>query len=105
MTRTDDSLFLPNVNDIKTVEDAKEWMRRASSMLSSNQQNIKSDLDARIDNTSNALVKGTKTFTSLKLNGSQDCNKQQMVSMVIENRMTDPSNPVVGQIWLRTDLI
>lgn len=30
--------------------------------------------------------------------------QQQATSFVIENRTSDPTSPVVGQLWLRTDL-
>jgi hypothetical protein len=36
--------------------------------------------------------------------GSLDMNKQQAVSLCVENRTSDPSSPGIGQIWLRTDL-
>ena len=36
--------------------------------------------------------------------GVVDLNKQQATTVVIENRTDDPSSPVGGQIWLRTDL-
>ena len=31
-------------------------------------------------------------------------NQKQIVSLVIENRTTDPASPVEGQIWIRTDV-
>ena len=85
MTKTDDSLFLPNPESIQTMNDVRDWMKRVSSMLSSNQQNVKSDLDNRMDGSSDQTVKGVKTFNSLKLGGSLNCNQKQLVSMVIEN--------------------
>ena len=105
MTRTDDSLFLPNPDEINDMTAVKDWMRKVNGMLGSNQNDIKQDLDARIDTTSTQSVQGTKSFASLKLTGNMNCNQKQMVSMVIENRTSDPSNPVPGQVWLRTDLI
>ena len=30
--------------------------------------------------------------------------QKQALSFVIENRTSDPANPVTGQLWLRTDL-
>jgi hypothetical protein len=30
--------------------------------------------------------------------------QQEATSLIIENRTSDPSSPVEGQIWLRTDL-
>lgn len=30
--------------------------------------------------------------------------QQQALQLVVENRTSDPSSPVAGQIWLRTDL-
>ena len=31
-------------------------------------------------------------------------SSQQITSLAIEGRTSDPTNPVEGQIWLRTDL-
>lgn len=36
--------------------------------------------------------------------GNVDFNQKQALTLVIENRTDDPSSPVDGQIWLRTDL-
>lgn len=33
-----------------------------------------------------------------------DFAKQEAKNFVIENRTSDPENPVTGQIWIRTDL-
>lgn len=33
-----------------------------------------------------------------------DFKGKQAISMVIENRTSDPASPVVGQIWIRTDI-
>ena len=33
-----------------------------------------------------------------------DFNQQEATGLIIENRTSDPSSPVDGQIWLRTDL-
>jgi len=49
-------------------------------------------------------VVGVKTFNSLKLGGALDCNGQQLTTMLIENRTSDPGSPSAGQIWLRTDV-
>lgn len=49
-------------------------------------------------------VSGTKTFDGLKISASMDCNGQQMLSMRVENRTSDPISPTMGQVWLRTDL-
>lgn len=35
---------------------------------------------------------------------SIDYNGQQAVSFRLENRTSDPESPVIGQIWLRTDI-
>ena len=105
MTRTDNGIFLPNPEEIKTIDDVRNWATRVASILGSNQGDIYDDLTKRIDTTSTQSVHGTKSFSALKLTGSMDCNQKQMVSMVVENRITDPSNPVTGQIWFRTDLV
>jgi len=31
-------------------------------------------------------------------------NQKQIASLVIENRTSDPTSPVEGQIWIRTDV-
>ncbi len=49
-------------------------------------------------------VDGIKTFSALKISASMDCNNQQMLSMRIENRTSDPGSPTAGQIWFRTDI-
>jgi hypothetical protein len=49
-------------------------------------------------------IDGTKSFSALKISGSMDCNNQQMLSMRIENRTSDPGSPTVGQMWFRTDI-
>jgi len=36
--------------------------------------------------------------------GKIDFKKNQVISFVIENRTSDPSSPVTGQIWFRTDV-
>ena len=36
--------------------------------------------------------------------GDVNFAQQQAISLVIENRTSDPTTPVNGQIWLRTDL-
>jgi hypothetical protein len=38
-----------------------------------------------------------------KLTGKLD-PKVMPIATIIENRKDDPTNPAVGQIWLRTDL-
>ncbi len=48
---------------------------------------------------------GTETPTDkLDLEGDLNMNGNQIKNMVIENRTSDPSNPAVGRIWIRTDL-
>lgn len=53
---------------------------------------------------------GTTSLHKHKLNqcevpdGSVDFNQNQALTLVIENRTSDPASPVNGQIWLRTDL-
>jgi hypothetical protein len=104
-TRTDDTLFLPNPDDLKADVSVKDWMKKVQGILNGNQGDIKSDLDQRIDTRTSQSVQGTKTFASLKLSGSMNANQNQITSLVIENRTSDPTDPVTGQIWLRTDLI
>lgn len=36
--------------------------------------------------------------------GSIEFSEQQALQLAVENRTSDPSTPVDGQIWLRTDL-
>lgn len=42
--------------------------------------------------------------TSLDMAVDVDFNKKQAIELVIENRTSDPPNPVPGQIWFRTDV-
>ena len=51
-----------------------------------------------------ALIVATKLNQLANPDGSVGFNQQQAISLVIENRTDDPSVPVDGQIWLRTDL-
>jgi len=105
MIKTDQSVYLPPVEEIKTMEDVKDWMRKASGLLGINQSDIYDDLQETINKRDNQTIEGTKSFTSLKLLGNMDCNKKQMLSMCIEVRVSDPADPAVGQIWLRADLL
>jgi len=38
------------------------------------------------------------------LTGNMNFNQNQAVGLVIENRTSDPSSPIEGQIWIRTDI-
>jgi len=40
----------------------------------------------------------------IKSDGKVDFEKNQSVDFVIENRTSDPSSPVTGQMWFRTDV-
>lgn len=40
-----------------------------------------------------------------QLNQHMDFNQKEAISFVLENRTTDPSSPVSGQMWIRTDLL
>ena len=40
----------------------------------------------------------------LKSSKDVDVQQKQLKNMVIENRTSDPSSPVAGQIWFRSDL-
>jgi hypothetical protein len=44
------------------------------------------------------------TEIKLKTPKDIDMQKQEIKNLVIENRTSDPTSPVEGQIWLRTDL-
>lgn len=57
------------------------------------------------------LCDGSETILHKhKLNGCDppddnvNFNQKQAITLVIENRTSDPTSPVNGQIWLRTDL-
>ena len=105
MPQTDKSLILPPAEEIKTIEDVKVWIQKASGHLGFNQSDIYEDLDRSVDNFSSQAIGGTKAFTDLQLAGNMDCNQYQLKQLVIENRTDDPSSPVEGQMWLRTDEI
>jgi len=51
-----------------------------------------------------ALIAAIKLNALQNPDGSVEFNKQQALQLVIEKRIDDPSSPVDGQIWLRTDL-
>lgn len=105
MPQSDKDLVLPNASEIKSMEDVRDWMQKASGLISFNQSDIYEDLSNSIDTYSNQGIAGTKVFTGLVLGGNMDCSQYQMKNMVIENRTDDPTSPVEGQVWLRTDLI
>jgi len=53
------------------------------------------------------LTSGGGTYLPLTggtMAGVIDMNQYQFYQMVIENRTSDPTSPVTGQIWIRTDL-
>jgi hypothetical protein len=49
--------------------------------------------------TNQASIGGNKTFT-----GTVTLTAPAITTLVIENRTTDPTSPVSGQMWLRTNL-
>ena len=51
-----------------------------------------------------AMIDATKLNGLTAPDGAVNFNQKQATSLVIENRTSDPSTPVAGQIWLRTDL-
>jgi len=51
-----------------------------------------------------AMIVATKLNQLANPDGSVEFNKQQALQFVIEKRTSDPTTPVDGQIWLRTDL-
>ena len=56
-------------------------------------------------NAANALVVDVlKLNNTASPDGSVQFAQQQALQFLIENRTSDPSIPVAGQIWLRTDL-
>lgn len=103
--QTDNSLRLPAADSVQNMEDVRDWMRKASGLLNSNQSDVYNDLINAVDTQTSQTVNGTKVFNDLTLGANMDCNQKQMVSMVIENRTSDPVSPVEGQIWLRTDVL
>lgn len=61
--------------------------------------------------TGDQTVAGHKTFSDdptfsagMTLGDNANFAQKQAVSLVIENRTSDPSTPVAGQIWFRTDV-
>ena len=50
-------------------------------------------------------IEGKRTFSKKPVfNAGVDLNKTQAYNLVIENRTSDPTSPVVGQVWFRTDV-
>ena len=105
MPEVDNSLVLPPSEEIQSMEDVREWMRKVSGLLGFNQADVYEEFTKTIDNNTDQTIEGTKSFTSLKLTGNMDCNQKQMVSMVIENRTDAPDNPVEGQMYLDTTVV
>lgn len=63
------------------------------------------DADAAAQRVTMGAMASTTTLNNIPVpTGSVDINGQQMLSMRIENRTSDPGSPATGQIWLRTDL-
>lgn len=105
MPQTDKSLVLPPSEEIQSMDDIRDWIKKASGLLAFNQSDIYEDIIRSLDTFSDQSIAGTKTFTGLKLGANMNCNQYQLTNMVIENRTSDPTSPVEGQIWLRTDQI
>lgn len=57
-----------------------------------------------IKNSGNVGIGTASPNEKLDVEGNLDMNQNQIKNMVIENRTDNPANPVVGQIWIRTDL-
>jgi hypothetical protein len=57
-----------------------------------------------LDSQGNVGIGTTDPMEKLDVEGNLDMNQNQIKNMVIENRTDNPANPVVGQIWIRTDL-
>ena len=51
-----------------------------------------------------AVKAGVKLNELQNPDGSIEFANQQALQIAVENRTSDPSSPVDGQIWLRTDL-
>jgi hypothetical protein len=105
MIRVSNSLYLPPADEIKNLDDVRNYIQKLNTILQENQQNSYEDTKERIDKTSPETITGQKTFSKLALSANMNCNGFQLQSMVIENRESDPANPVEGQMWLRTDLL
>lgn len=73
---------------------------------------INESLISDTDNTDD-LGSATKEFKDLYIDGlayidqlgeDLDFNGKQAVGLLIENKTSDPTSPVTGQIWFRTDI-
>ncbi len=51
-----------------------------------------------------AVKAGVKLNELQNPDGSVEFATQQALQLAVENRTDDPSSPVDGQVWLRTDL-
>jgi hypothetical protein len=58
-----------------------------------------------INTAQNIQTTSTPTFAGMNFTGNVDFAKHQALGLVIENRTSDPTTPVTGQIWFRTDLV
>lgn len=57
-----------------------------------------------IDSLGRVGIGTSEPIEKLDLEGNLDMNQNQIMNMRIENRTSDPAEPAVGQIWIRTDL-
>lgn len=67
------------------------------------------DLEAadfvRLSGTVGETITGAKAFSGKPtFNANIDMNQTEILNAVIEKRTSDPSSPVTGQIWFRTDV-
>lgn len=94
-------LSLIKINKIFKNDDEKSTIISDVSTIDDAIDDILYDIDEKLvlsDVLSIRLDEFSKPLNSL------DLNNQQSINFVIENRTSDPSNPSIGQIWLRTDL-
>lgn len=51
-----------------------------------------------------ARFREAQSGDTILLRDDVDFNQYEGLQFVVENRTSDPSSPVTGQLWIRTDL-
>jgi len=68
-----------------------------------NTTNLKIDA-GKLNTIQDIDTSASPTFAGLNLNDDLDFNEHEAIGFVLEKRTSDPSSPVQGQMWFRTDV-
>ena len=61
-------------------------------------------VETTLEDFTGELWEDNTSSVALKTANDIDFQEKEALSFVVENRTTDPSSPVTGQIWFRTNL-